>query len=198
MNWRNQTLILASSSPRRAELFRQAGLYFKMLPGKVVEVNHKKLSPARYAVELSRLKAEEGLKKVTGELIYSFTFVVGADTIVVLNGKILEKPKDERDARRMLSLLNGKTHQVMTGVTVLHHPSKKIRSFVEKTEVTFRKMKIDEIDEYLRTREPLDKAGAYGAQGYGAKFILKVKGCFYNVVGFPLARFFEEMDNWEI
>ena len=198
MNWRNQTLILASSSPRRTELFRQAGIPFRNVPGDVVEVNHKKLSPADYAKELSRLKAEDGLKKANSDLIYTFGFVVGADTIVVLNGKILEKPKDEKDAKRMLLLLSGKTHTVMTGVTILHHPSRKAKSFVETTKVTFRKLKSDEIEEYILSREPMDKAGAYGAQGNGAKFINRVQGCFYNVVGFPLARFFDEMDRWKI
>jgi len=124
--------------------------------------------------------------------------VVGADTIVVLRGRVLGKPGDERQARRMLGQLSGRTHTVYTGVALVDARTDRRMTFYERTRVTFRRISQQEIRDYVRSGSPLDKAGAYGIQDdFGAVFVEKVSGCFYNVVGFPLSRFYVELPRFE-
>ncbi len=178
-------IILASGSPRRKEIFELAELSFDVMPSHVQEVITKE-RPEEAVMELSGQKARDIWKKIQGDEI-----IVGADTVVAFEGKILGKPKDEEDAARMLSMLSGNVHQVYTGVTVIFQG--KETSFYEETKVRFYEIDDQEIEEYIRTGEPMDKAGAYGIQGKAAVFIRSIEGDYYNVVGFPIARFLHEM-----
>ena len=178
-------MILASASPRRKEIFELAGLSFDVVPSHVQEVITKE-RPEEAVMELSGQKAWDIWKKTQGDEI-----VVGADTVVVSERKILGKPKNEDDAAEMLSMLSGSVHQVYTGVTVICEG--KETSFYEETKVRFYEMEDQEIRDYIRTGEPMDKAGAYGIQGKAAVFIRSIEGDYYNVVGFPIARFMHEM-----
>ena len=172
-------LILASQSPRRKELLGLFGIPFTV---RVADIDET-MDPARPAQEevarVSRLKA---LATPAGPL----DVVVAADTIVVCQGQVLGKPHDEADARRMLSLLSGRDHQVMTGVTVLCGDRE--RSFTEVTDLHFRPLSAREIDRYIQSGEPMDKAGAYGIQGGAAVFCERMTGDYYNVMGLPVCR----------
>jgi septum formation protein len=185
-------IILASRSPRRQVLLKQLGLKFDVVESGVDEdIDHIQI-PIEHVTILSQRKAIAVGKQVKNG------FVIGADTIVVLDGKILGKPEDENEAIEMLSLLSDRTHKVFTGFTILDRPSDKIYSDYETTDVTFRKIFIDEIKEYVRSGSPLDKAGAYGIQDdYGAVFVKKIDGCFYNVVGFPLTKFYLAIEKFQ-
>lgn len=185
-------IILASRSPRRQILLKQLGLKFDVVESGVDEdIDHIQI-PIEHVTILSQQKAIAVGKQVENG------FVIGADTIVVLDGNILGKPEDENEAIEMLSLLSDRTHKVFTGFTILDRPSDKIYSDYETTDVTFRKIFIDEIKEYVRSGSPLDKAGAYGIQDdYGAVFVKKIDGCFYNVVGFPLTKFYLAIEKFQ-
>ena len=177
-------IILASQSPRRYDLLRMIGLDFTVIPSDIIEKNDNDLQPLEYALMNAKDKA-----KVVSEK-YPNSLVISADTIVVLGNKILEKPENADHAFEILSQLNGKTHEVITAFGLILK-SKKISIFdYEKTKVKFRKLQHEKIKEYIETGEPFDKAGGYGAQGLGSLLIEKVDGCFYNVVGFPLGKFF--------
>ena len=181
MIWnRDDQLILASASPRRAELLRQIGIPFRRVVSGVDEDLQDPADPEEHVRELSRRKAED----VAGPL--SSGIVLGADTVVVLDEHILGKPADEKEAAEMLAMLSGRTHQVYTGLTLIDAGSRASVSHVEVTEVTFRKLAEDEIAAYAATGEPLDKAGAYGIQGKGALLVSGIRGCYFNVVGLPL------------
>lgn len=182
--------ILASASPRRRELLKQIGVTFEVMPAKGEEVITKE-QPEQAVMELSRQKAEEIAAGIQDEQV----LVLGADTVVVYDGKILGKPKDETDARAMLSMLNGRTHSVFTGVTVIviRNGKSEIHSFYEETKVTMYPMTDAQILYYIQTGEPMDKAGAYGIQGKGAVFIEKINGDYNNVVGLPVAKIFYKM-----
>ncbi len=182
--------ILASASPRRRELLKQIGVTFEVMPAKGEEVITKE-QPEQAVMELSRQKAEEIAAGIQDEQV----LVLGADTVVVYDGKILGKPKDEADARAMLSMLNGRTHSVFTGVTVIvmRNGKSEIHSFYEETKVTMYPMTDAQISYYIQTGEPMDKAGAYGIQGKGAVFIEKINGDYNNVVGLPVAKIFYKM-----
>lgn len=177
-------LILASSSPRRKKLLRQIGLSFIVKPSNAEERFRSTESPAQNAKRIALEKAltvQDSLKS---------GIIIGADTIVVLGKTILSKPRDKKDAQRMLRMLSGKTHQVYTGFALVDVKTGRRYAGVEKTSVTFRKLSTDEIRRYVTSGSPMDKAGAYGIQDdYGAVFVEKVEGCFYNVMGFPLSRF---------
>lgn len=182
-------VILASASPRRFELLNKIGLTFKVRPSNVEE-DLKKAShdPAEYAMQIAKQKAKQILNKYPGSLIIS------ADTIVILDDQIIEKPQDERHAFEILRKLNGRTHQVITAFGFIY---KNNESFsYEKSAVTFRRLTHQEIKAYISTGESLDKAGAYGAQGYGALLIEKIDGCYFNVVGLPLSSFFSKFDKF--
>lgn len=173
-------IILASGSPRRRELLEMLNVEnLEIIPAKGEEAPHPELSPAELVKELSRCKAAEIAP--AGE---EDTVTIGADTIVVLDGKVMGKPADEADAVRMLRSLSGRSHTVYTGVTVIRGSA--LLSRAEKTTVHFRSLSEREIEAYIRTGEPMDKAGAYGAQGYASLFVEGLEGDFFNVMGLPL------------
>jgi septum formation protein len=179
-------LILASKSPRRAEILRNAGIAFGVQAAHVNEARRPRESAHNYVGRLATAKARavaEPLKRKKQHAI-----VIAADTVVLAQGKILGKPADVKEARRMLRLLSGRTHQVLTGVSIVSLPSGREVHHVETTRVKFLKISSADIDEYIATGEPFDKAGAYGIQGIGGRFVASVEGCYFNVMGLPLAR----------
>jgi septum formation protein len=180
-------LILASSSPRRRELLTQAGLEFSVESADINEDPQPEETPAKYVQRLAVEKAQAVWErhKTQDDSADPIT-VLGADTTVVLDGEILGKPVDLADARRMLERLAGRTHQVMTGVAAITRNA--TVSDVEITQVFFDLIHEEELVHYLSTREPMDKAGAYGIQGYAARWIPRIEGCYFNVMGLPLAR----------
>lgn len=175
-------LILASASPRRRELLTQAGFTFDVVPADVNEDPLASEDPRTYVVRLARDKAEA----VYGQLRVPEAIVIGADTTVTVDGHILAKPEDAGDAARMLRKLSGRTHQVITGVAIASATG--TEAAAEVTSVEFVALSDEEIAAYVATGEPMDKAGAYGIQGYAARWIPRVEGCYFNVVGLPLAR----------
>lgn len=182
-------IILASASPRRKELLTQMGLKFEIEPTYGEEVITRK-EPKFAVMQLATQKAEEIV-----DLHNEDVLVIGADTVVVKDGMILGKPSDAADAVRMLSMLQGSTHQVYTGVCLIRK-SGKVQSdyrFYECTDVEFNPMSEDEIWSYVETKEPMDKAGAYGIQGRGAIYIKGIHGDYNNVVGLPIARLYHEL-----
>ncbi len=181
---RNFQFILASQSPRRKQLLNLLGLKFKSFHP-LIEENHRGENPVNYAKKLAEEKAEEANKRFRNKII------IAADTIVVIDGKILEKPKSKPDAKRMLRLLSDRTHIVYTAICIINQKNRKKIIDYEKTFVTFRKLSNIEIDEYISTGSCLDKAGAYGIQDdLGAVFVKKINGCYYNVVGLPLQKLY--------
>ncbi|MEE9225112.1 MAG: Maf family protein [Bacteroidota bacterium] len=177
-------LILASRSPRRIALLRQLGIPFESRASNVEEIIDPSSTPEENARRLAFQKAEDVAQNVKKG------FVVGVDTIVVLNGAIFGKPATADEARLMLKMLSGNEHRVCTAFAIIDRPSDKQVVEHEVTRVIFRKIDESEIDEYVATGSPMDKAGAYGIQDdYGAVFVERVEGCFYNVVGFPLTKF---------
>jgi septum formation protein len=174
-------LILASASPRRRELLTQAGFAFEIHPAHVNEDLRQDEDPIPYVVRLARDKAQA----VFNGLNDPAAVVLGADTTVTLDGHILAKPEDASDAARMLRLLSGRTHRVITGVAVASARGTEVAA--EVTGVTFLSLSDEEIEAYVATGEPMDKAGAYGIQGLAAKWIPRIEGCYFNVVGLPLA-----------
>ena len=175
-------IILASGSPRRRELMGLfTGVDTVVHPARGEEKPHPELTPAELVRELSRAKAAEVAA------LFPDDIVLGADTVVVCNGEVLGKPKDGADAARMLRLLSGREHEVLTGVTLMS-PGGAARSVCEKTAVRFREMTDGEIAAYIATGEPTDKAGAYGIQGAAALFIERIEGDYYNVMGLPVCR----------
>ena len=172
-------VILASQSPRRRELMAHFPFPFSVQVSCAEEEMDPKKAPQAEVARVSRAKAE-AIPRGQDDL------VIGADTIVVCDGQVLGKPKDEADALRMLSLLSGKRHQVMTGVTVLQ--GTRSRVFTEITDIYFRPLTEAELLSYIRTGEPMDKAGAYGIQGRAGLFVEKIVGDYYNVVGLPICK----------
>lgn len=178
-------LILASASPRRRELLAQAGFTFEVHPAHVNEDPRPGEDPIGYVVRLAREKAESVFAEISSVGPASSQVVLGADTTVTLDGQILAKPADAADAARMLRMLSGRTHRVVTGVAVATASHTEVAA--EVTGVQFLTLSDEEIAAYIATGEPMDKAGAYGIQGYAAKWIPRVQGCYFNVVGLPLA-----------
>ena len=195
-------IILASQSPRRKELLEQIGLEFEICPAKGEEIITKTV-PEEVVMELSKQKAEEVAAMVSSyaqnhkEITTpSDILVIGADTVVAYDGKILGKPKDEADAKATLTMLSGNTHSVFTGVTlVLIDKSGRAGElvFYEKTDVKMHEMSEDEIDRYIATGEPMDKAGSYAIQGKCAIYVEKIDGDYNNVVGLPITRIYQEL-----
>jgi septum formation protein len=178
-------LVLASQSPRRASLLNQIGLTFDIIPSHVSEEHATDHQPPELVISLSQAKAHEVARAVHDAII------IGADTIVVLDGMILGKPESPAEAMTMLNRLSGREHEVYTGFTLLDTPSMRERSSFERTLVRFRTLHEDEIAAYVASGSPMDKAGAYGIQDdYGAVFVESITGCFYNIVGFPLTKFY--------
>lgn len=174
-------LILASSSPRRSELLASLGLEFSIVPSTVPEPAYNGETPADYGQKLATVKATSVAQKVSDGL------VIGADTIVVLDGRILGKPQDSAEAREMLTRLSGRTHSVYTGIAVVNAKTKELVAEAVETQVAFRPLSKEEIEAYVDSGEPLDKAGAYGIQRLGGLLVSRINGCYFNVVGLPLS-----------
>ena len=175
-------LILASASPRRAEILRAAGFSFTVLSSAVDETPYPNESAQDHVQRLAAAKADLVAARAVGPAI-----VIAADTVVTLEGKILGKPRSSDDARKMLEQLSGRTHAALTGVALIRLPDVERRSFVETTLVHFAQLTPQDIIQYLATDEPYDKAGAYAIQGRAGRYIPRIEGCYYNVVGLPLA-----------
>lgn len=183
------SLYLASGSPRRQELLTQLGVSFeKVVPG-IEEQRHPHEEAQHYVARLAREKAQAGVAVVAQDLP-----VLGADTIVILNGDVLEKPRDEAHAATMLRMLSGNTHQVMTAVALADR--QRTLDCLVVTEVTFRTLSDNDIAAYVASGEPLDKAGAYGIQGLGGCFVRKINGSYHAVVGLPLVETYELLSNF--
>jgi len=185
-------LVLASQSPRRSELLRVAGFAFRVRSRPVEEVRGEKESPREYALRLARAKAEAAW---SGSGDGGDEVVLGADTIVVVGGQVLEKPGDAAEARRMLEALSGRSHTVITGICLRHRRGALLDS--ESTQVHFSELDREEIDAYVASGEPMDKAGAYAIQGLASKFIDRIEGCYFNVMGLPLACFYRHWKSLE-
>ncbi|MGC8897610.1 MAG: Maf family protein [Bacteroidota bacterium] len=178
-------VILASVSPRRALLLQQIGIRASVIPSSVEEELSCGVQPREFVVRNALNKALDVSPRIENGI------VIGADTIVVLNGKILGKPRDEEEAKHMLRMLSGREHRVYTGFALVDRPSNAQITDVEETRVVFRSIPELEIEAYVRSGSPMDKAGAYGIQDdYGAVFVERIEGDFYTVVGFPLAKFY--------
>lgn len=174
-----ETIVLASASPRRQELLRQIGCAFRVVVSDAEELSGDSISPDRLAEENARRKAKDVAAKESGNVP-----VLGADTVVAVDGMIMGKPKDAADAARMLRLLSGRQHFVYTGIALAYKGE--VYEDVVRTEVWVDELSEKEIDAYIATGEPMDKAGAYAVQGIAAKFIPRIDGSFSNVVGLPL------------
>lgn len=178
-------LILASKSPRRRYLLSQAGLKFKVVPSDFDEESVVLEDPAEYCKTLSRSKAEDVARR------FPDSWVIGADTIVLIDGRVLGKPADQAAARSMLKHLSGQTHQVYTGFTICSPNCDDSFTDVVSTDVTFKVLSDDEIEWYIHTDEPFDKAGAYAIQGLGTFLVKRVNGSYTNVVGLPVCEVVE-------
>jgi len=178
-------LVLASASPRRAEILRSHGFEFTVVETKTDESERHGEAPAAHVERLAREKAVRGSRMREGRS----GACVGADTAVVIGRRILGKPASPQDARRMLRLLSGRTHRVLTGVAVYRPSTRRLVSGVGVTRVRFRKISEEEIGEYVHTGEPMDKAGAYAIQGGAGNFVDSIDGAYDNVVGFPMDLF---------
>jgi len=183
-------LILASTSPRRAELLRQLPVKFRVVPSDANEVMPEHLSPQEICQLNAHRKTRAVAKKIPDDL------VLGADTLVFLDGEIMGKPRDLADARRMLKRLKGRTHQVVTGVCLMHLRTHHERIFAVSTDVLFRSFTDATIADYLAAVHTLDKAGAYAIQQHGEWLVSEISGSFSNVVGLPLERLATELQSW--
>ncbi len=188
-------LILASASPRRKELLAQAGYDFKVVPANISEERLPDEKPIAFVTRLAQEKAKAIFDQLSPASVAHRLSVLGADTIVVTRGEVLGKPLDAEDAARMLRILSGGTHQVVTGVCLIS--SGKTQVAAETTSVTMREISEKEIAAYIATGEPMDKAGAYAIQGYAARWIPRIEGCYFNVVGLPLARVASMMEGYD-
>lgn len=178
-------LILASASARRAQILRDAGLHFQIISSAVDETPLDGESPQDLVRRLAEQKAQLVAARAVGPAI-----IIGADTVVVVDGKMLGKPRSGEEARTMLAQLSGRTHAVFTGLALVRLPDGATRQDLEATQVTFAPLSEEEISSYVATGEPFDKAGAYAVQGRGGRHVSRIEGCFYNVVGLPLARLY--------
>jgi len=185
------SLILASASPRRSELLQQLKVNFQVLPGNATEVVYDHLSPQEICQLNAHRKARVVAKQIPDAL------VLGADTLVFLDATILGKPADRARAHAMLALLEGRTHQVVTGVSLIHLRSHRERLFAVSTNVTFRPLTHAQIDHYLDRINPLDKAGGYAIQEHGELIVSEISGSYSNVVGLPLERLAQELEEWK-
>ena len=183
-------LILASGSPRRKELLQTAGLSFKVIVADIEEKIPANAAPEDVVKSLALQKAQAVAEN------YPDSVVIGSDTVVVCDGAILGKPKDEADAEKMLGNLSGKTHKVCTGVAIIGR--EKTKNFCETTEVEFHDLSDAEIAEYVKTGEPMDKAGAYGIQGRGCVLVKCINGDYFNVVGLPVSKVYRELGDFDV
>ena len=183
-------LILASASPRRAELLRQLDLKFEIVPGDATETFDEQLSP----LELCQLNAHRKARAVAKMI--PDALVLGADTLVFLGREIFGKPRDLDEAGQMLAKLQGRTHQVVTGVSLIHLRAHREKIFAVGTDVTFRPLSAEQISGYLSKINPLDKAGAYAIQEHSDKIVEEISGSYSNVVGLPLEKLSGELNAW--
>ena len=175
-------IILASASPRRKEILENTNIKFDIISSSIEELILGGESPCQMVMRLAFEKGIDIASKHKSDL------VISADTIVVLDNNILGKPKDEEEARQMISNLSGRTHQVITGISLINlEKNKKIIDYVISN-VKFKKLSKDDIDDYIKTKESLDKAGAYGIQGYGALLVEEIQGDYFNIVGLPISK----------
>ena len=182
-------LVLASSSPRRAEILRNAGFTFDVQPPDVDESPIPNENAEAYVQRIAASKAN-----AVGQIALregSPAIVIAADTVVLAGRQILPKPKDAEDARRMLRLLSAATHEVLTGLSVIRAYDGISFAHLERTRVEFTRLSDTDIDAYIQTKEPFDKAGGYGIQGVGGRFVRRIEGCYFNVMGLPLSRLWE-------
>ena len=177
----NNKVILASASPRRRELLRLVVPEFEIRVSSADETINPEWTPEQTVQELARRKAQA--------IDAEDALIIGADTMVFVDGTALGKPTDREDAARMLRMLSGRAHDVLTGVCI--REGRRLRTAAERTKVYFSAMTQAEIDEYIATGEPMDKAGAYGIQGMASRYIQKIEGCFFNVVGLPVYQLYQ-------
>ena len=183
------SIILASKSPRRKFILSKLGIPFKIVHSNFTEDECTvKETPSDYTMRLAKGKASNLTTNTCKDLI------IGADTIVVLNDKILGKPKDHKEAKKHLLDLSGKTHSVITGVSIIYSCKNINYSFYSKTNVTFHDLNEKDKNMYIKSNNPMDKAGSYGIQDYSSIFVENINGCYFNVVGFPLAQFYLEIN----
>lgn len=188
-----QPIILASASPRRAEIMNQLGLDFEIIPSDVSEIIPSQSTfPNDLVTKLAWRKASDVTSKIERGL------VIGADTLVVLGETIFGKPSGPDEAVKMLSMLNGKTHSVYTGIAMIQVPSGQTEVGFSETKVKFKTVSLEEIRFYVATGEPLDKAGAYGIQGKGGVLVEAIEGCYFNVVGLPLSKLADMLRKFQI
>jgi len=178
-------VILASSSPRRENILKQIGIDFEIIPSNICEDVELNLGPRKFVQYWSEKKAKVISKKNKDKI------VIGADTIVYLNEKILGKPKDKEESYKMLTNLSGKTHKVLTGVSIAYKEKNILRTFSQMTKVTVRDIPKNDILYYIDNYYTLDKAGSYGIQDWFSIWIKKIDGCYYNVMGLPLSKFYK-------
>lgn len=189
-------VVLASQSPRRKELLGGLIPEFDIIVDATDEVAEPGLTPEKLVKSLALQKAENVAKMADGDAL-----VIGADTVVCIDGKVLGKPKDEAEAREMLKMLSGREHHVCTGFAVIDNGTGKMVCDFERTVVKFKPLTNEEIEKYIKSGEPMDKAGAYGIQGVGALFVEGIKGDYFNVVGLPLCSLFKSLKenfNYEV
>ena len=185
-------IILASASPRRKELLEKIGLKFEVEPSNYAEDMHSKLRPDELAKSISLEKAKVVASK------HKNAIVIAADTFIVFRGKIMGKPNTEAEARKMLMRLRGKSHSVITGFTILDTDRNKVLTKSVETIIHIKKLTSEEIDAYVRSKEPLDKAGAYAIQGLGSVIVERIEGDYFNVMGLPLSALAESLKEFEI
>ena len=181
----NYKIILASKSPRRAEILKMIKVNFKVVPSKIKEKINPKIQQNETAINISKAKAETIANKYPNDII------IGADTIVVSNGEIFGKPKDIDESKKMLKALSGNSHKVITGVTIMNNRLGVLKTFSEITEVFVKKIPIKKIDYYTNNFNTLDKAGSYGIQEWFSVWIKKINGCYYNVMGLPVSKLYK-------
>ena len=185
-------IILASASPRRKELLEKIGLKFEVEPSNYAEDMHSKLSPDKLARAISLEKARAVARK------HKNAIVIAADTFIVFRGKIMGKPNTEAEARKMLMALRGKSHSVITGFTILDTEENKVLTKSVETVIHIKKLTPEEIDGYVKSKEPLDKAGAYAIQGLGSVIVERIEGDYFNVMGLPLSALAESLTEFGI
>ncbi len=187
-----KTIILASASPRRKELLEKIGLKFKVEPANYQEDIHLGLAPHELAQKISLAKAEAVARQ------HQDAIVIAADTFVVCDGQILGKPHTDKEAREMLAMINGKSHSVITGFSIIDTTKNQKLSQSVETKVYIRKLTQAEIDAYVKSKEPLEKAGGYAIQGLGAVLVEKIEGDYFNVVGLPLSALSEALKEFGV
>jgi septum formation protein len=187
-----KTIILASASPRRKQLLEQIGLHFEVDPSDYEEHIDPGLRPHELARKISLGKARVVASR------HKYAVVIGADTFIVLGNQILGKPHSENEARKMLETINGKSHSVITGFSIIDSDTNKTLSGSVETEVFIKKLTRAEIDAYVKSGEPLDKAGAYAIQGLGTVIVERIKGDYFNVIGLPLSALAEALKEFGI